>query len=137
MTILASSVSPEERSKNLQRLGFVTAELARAGAAVIAAPVAPQKASRDAIKETVIHTAGAGGNFFTIHVATPLEHCEVNDRKGVYARARAGELKGTAGVDVVYEAPERADLTVDVTTQSIPEIVHSMCSLHYVMSSRF
>ena len=79
-------------------MGFVTAELARAGAAVIAAPVAPQKASRDAIKETVIHSAGAGGNFFTIHVATPLEHCEVNDRKGVYQRARAGELAGVAGV---------------------------------------
>ncbi|KIP04221.1 hypothetical protein PHLGIDRAFT_109892 [Phlebiopsis gigantea 11061_1 CR5-6] len=125
----ASSVSPEEHSKSLQRLGFVTAELARAGAAVIAAPVAPQKSSRDAIRETVIHSAGAGGNFFTIHVATPLEHCEVNDRKGVYQRARAGELKGIAGVDVVYEAPERADLTVDVTTQSIPEIVHSIVLL--------
>jgi sulfate adenylyltransferase len=122
---LAFTPSQEERSKNLQRLGFVAAELARAGAAVIAAPIAPHHASRDVIKETIIHTAGAGGNVFVVHVATPLEYCEANDRKGIYARARIGELKGVAGVDIVYEAPEHADLTVNVTTQSIPEIVHS------------
>ncbi|GJE92204.1 ATP-sulfurylase [Phanerochaete sordida] len=118
--------SAEERATNLQRLGFVAAELARAGAAVIAAPIAPQRASRDLIKETVLQSAGAGGNFFTVHVATPLEHCEASDRKGVYSRARSGELKGVAGIDVTYEAPDRADLTVDVTSQSIPEIVHSI-----------
>ena len=77
------------------------------------------------IKNTVLQSAGPGGNFFTVHVATPLEHCEETDRKGMYARARSGELKGIAGVDEVYEAPERVDLTVDVTTQNIPEIVHS------------
>lgn len=124
----AFSASLEQRSKELQRLAFVSAELARAGAAVIAAPVAPQKASRDALKDTVIHAAGAGGNFYTVHVATPLEHCELHDRKSVYARARAGELQGVAGVNEAYEAPERADLTVDVSTQSIPEIVHSTYS---------
>ena len=123
--ITAFSSTPEQRSKDLQRLGFVAAELARAGAAVIAAPIAPQKSSRDAIKDTIINTAGAGGNFFTVHVATPLEFCETTDRRGVYARARGGELKGVAGVDEVYEAPERPNLTVDVSTQSIPEIVHS------------
>ncbi|KAI0695464.1 ATP-sulfurylase [Cytidiella melzeri] len=123
------SSTADQRSKDLQRLAFVSAELARAGAAVIAAPIAPQKSSRDAIKDTVIHTAGAGGNFFTVHVATPLEHCESSDRRGVYARARAGELIGVAGVDEVYEAPERADLSVDASTQSIPEIVHSIVLL--------
>ncbi len=125
MGFAAFTASEEERSKNLQRLSFVSAELARAGAAVIAAPIAPKKESRDAIKDTVVHTAGAGGNFFTVHVATPLEHCESTDRKGVYARARTGELKGVAGVDEVYDVPERADLTVDVSIQSVPEIVHS------------
>lgn len=129
--LIAFSSTPEQRSKELQRLAFVTAELARAGAAVIAAPIAPQKSSRDAIKDTVLHTAGAGGNFFTVHVATPIEHCEAADRKGVYARARSGELKGVAGVDEVYEAPERADLTVDVTSQSIPEIVHSTYPIYF------
>lgn len=60
-------------------------------------------------------------------MATPLEHCEKTDRKGVYARARNGDIKGFVGVDTEYEAPERADLVVDVTTQSVPEIVHSGC----------
>ncbi|KAF7790304.1 hypothetical protein EIP86_001258 [Pleurotus ostreatoroseus] len=119
----------EERSKDLQRIGFVSAELARAGAAVIAAPVAPKAASRDAIKNTVLQTAGPGGNFFTIHVATPLAHCEATDRKGIYSQAHAGAVNGVAGVDETYEVPERADLTVDVTKQSIPEIVHSIVLL--------
>lgn len=121
------SKTPGERSKDLQRIAFVSAELARAGAAVIAAPVASQTASRDAMKNTVLSTAGPGGNFFTIHVATPFEHCESTDRKGVYKMARAGQLKGVVGVDEEYEVPNRADLTVDVTKQSIPEIVHGRC----------
>lgn len=62
---------------------------------------------------------------FVIHVATPLEHCEATDRKGRYAAARRGEIKGFTGVDDVYEPPRKADLTVDLTKQSVPEIVHS------------
>lgn len=120
-----STQSSEEKANNLQRLAFVSSELARAGAAVITAPVAPKKVSRDAIKSTVLQSAGPGGNFFTIHVATPLEHCEARDRKGYFAKARAGEIKGVAGIDEIYEAPEKADLTVDVRDQTIPEIVHS------------
>ena len=123
----AFTVSPEERAKNLLRLGYVSAELARAGAAVIAAPIAHRRSARDAIRETVVSTAGAGGNFYTIHVATPLEHCEKHDRRGVYASARAGELKGVPGVDEKYDAPEKAELVVDPSVQSIPEIVHSEC----------
>ena len=101
------------------------AELARAGAAVILAPIAPTQASRDALRHTVLNTAGPGGNFFTVHVATPLEHCEATDRKGVYARARKGEIKGLAGIDVEFEPVGKAELVVDVTTQNVPEIVHS------------
>lgn len=122
---VAFSYSPEERSRNLERVAFVAAELARAGAAVIAAPIAPKQALRDVAQDTVLHSAGAGANFFTIHVATPLQYCEAHDRKGVYARAKNGELKHVPGVDEVYETPERPDLTVDITKQSIPEIVHS------------
>lgn len=121
----AFSATPEERATDIQKLGFVTAELARAGAAVITAVTAPKSASRDTVKDTVLSTAGPGGNFFTIHVDTPLEYCEATDRQGVYAKARNGELKGVAGIDEVYEAPERADLTVDLTIQSVPEIVTS------------
>lgn len=118
--------SAEDRHVNVQRIAFVAAELTRAGAAVIAAPIAPHERSREAARETVLQSGGAGGNFFLVHVATPLDHCEKTDRRGIYAKARRGEIKGFTGVDDVYETPERADLTVDVTTQSIPEIVHSM-----------
>jgi sulfate adenylyltransferase len=116
----------EDRHENLQRIAWVSAELARAGAAVIAAPVAPHEKGRAAARNTVVHSGGAG-NFFLVHVATPLEHCEKTDRKGVYARAHAGDLKHFPGVDDVYEAPTDADLVVDVTQQTIPEIVHSTC----------
>lgn len=97
---------------------------------MIAAPIAPHERSREAARETVQQTGGAGGNFFLIHVATPLEHAEKTDRQGVYAQARRGEIKGFTGVDDVYETPERADLTVDVTKQSVPEIVHSELFCH-------
>lgn len=95
---------------------------------MIVSAIAPNRDSRDAIKDTILHTAGAGGNFYTVHVATPLEHCEETDRRNVYKRARNGELKGVAGVDEVYETPERAELVVNVATQSVPEIVHSESS---------
>ncbi|KAG9316402.1 hypothetical protein JVU11DRAFT_2436 [Chiua virens] len=123
------SLTPEERHGNLQRIAFVSSELARAGAAVIAAPVAPEERSRALVKDTVVSSAGAGGNFFLIHVATPLEHCESTDRRGVYAQARNGLIKGFAGVDVKYEVPKKADLTVDIRTQNIPSIVHSIILL--------
>ena len=92
--VLAFGKTSEERSKDISRLAFVSAELARAGAAVIAAPSTPKEAARAALKETVLQSAGPGGNFFTIHVSTPLAACEERDRAGVYAAARRGELKG-------------------------------------------
>ncbi|EGN99649.1 hypothetical protein SERLA73DRAFT_179766 [Serpula lacrymans var. lacrymans S7.3] len=119
----------EERHEHLQRIAFVASELTRAGAAVIAAPVAPEERSRAVVRDTVVQSGGTGGNFFLIHVATPLDHCEQTDRRGVYAQARQGEIKGFVGVDTAYEAPSKADLVVDVTTQSIPEIVHSIVLL--------
>ena len=133
-SLIAQEKTEQQRSRDLLKMGFVAAELARSGAAVIVAPVAPKAASRDAIKNTVLQTAGPGGNFFTVHVATPLEACEEHDRKDVYRRARAGLIRGVAGVDEEYEAPEFADLTVDCTVQNIPEIVHS--KLLFICSSR-
>jgi len=118
-----------ERYQNTQRIAFVAAELTRAGAAVIAAPIAPNERSRQDARNAVVQSGGAGGNFYLIHVATPQEHCEKTDRKGIYAKARGGETKGFPGVDEVFEAPPRAELTVDITTQSIPEIVHSIILL--------
>lgn len=83
----------------------MSAELSRAGAAVIAAPIAPYERSRAAAREHVLSSAGPGGNFFLIHVATPLEVAEKADRKGVYARARRGEIKGFTGIGAMFVKP--------------------------------
>ncbi|ORX40612.1 hypothetical protein BD324DRAFT_575130 [Kockovaella imperatae] len=117
------ALSPEDKHLNLLRLGIVANELTKAGAAVIAAPTAPHDVSRKAIRDQV---QGSGGNFFLVHVATPLEWCEKVDRRGLYKRARVGEIKGLTGVGDVYEAPTDADYTCDLRTDSIPEIVHSI-----------
>lgn len=117
----------DDHYTNVSRLAFVCAELSRAGAAVIVAPTAPEERSRQLAREIVLQNGGPGGNFFLVHVATPLEHAEKTDRRGLYARARCGEIQGVPGVDLPYETPENVDLAVDVTTQSVSEIVNSKC----------
>ncbi|KAK6353388.1 Sulfate adenylyltransferase [Orbilia brochopaga] len=117
--------SREDRHKNIHRIAFVAAELTRAGAAVIAAPIAPFDNSRRAAKETV----GQYGSFYLVHVATPLEHCEATDKRGIYKAAREGRIQGFTGVDDPYEAPENADLVVDVSKQDVRSIVHQIVLL--------
>lgn len=117
--------SRQDRSLNIGRIAFVASELTKAGAAVIAAPIAPYEDARQHARELVEKS----GPFFLVHVATPLEHCEKTDRKGVYERARAGEIKGFTGVDDPYETPQKADLTVDLTKQNVRSIVHEIILL--------
>ena len=112
----------EDRHTNIQRIAFVASELTRAGAAVIAAPIAPYEHSRKYARDTI----SQAGNFYLIHVATPLEYCEKTDKRGIYARARRGEIKGFTGVDDPYEVPEKADLVVDASKQSVRSIVHEI-----------
>ncbi|KUL81656.1 hypothetical protein ZTR_11149 [Talaromyces verruculosus] len=114
--------SREDRDKNIQRIAFVAAELTKAGAAVIAAPIAPYESSRKAAKDTI----SAVGTFILVHVATPLEYCEKTDKRGIYAKARRGEITGFTGVDDPYEAPAKADLVVNVEKQSVRSIVHEI-----------
>jgi len=121
--------SSNDRHEGVYRIASVSAELTRAGAAVIAAPTAPQERSRQLARDTIMESGGSGANFFLIHVATPLDHCEKVDRRGLYAQARQGKIKGFVGIDEPYESPESADMTVDVTQKSISEIVHSIILL--------
>ena len=107
------------------RIAFVASELTKAGAAVIAAPIAPYEGSRDQARELVERY----GSFFLVHVATPLEYCERTDRRGVYRRARNGEIKGFTGVDDPYENPVKPDLTVDVSLSNVRTIVHQIVLL--------
>lgn len=117
--------SREDRHKNLQRIAFVAAELTRSGAAVIAAPIAPFENSRVQAAKTVEQY----GSFYLIHVATPLEHCEKTDKRGVYAKARRGEIKGFTGVDDPYETPAKPHLVVDASKSSVRNIVHQIVLL--------
>jgi sulfate adenylyltransferase len=117
--------SREDRHKNIQRIAFVAAELTRAGAAVIAAPIAPFEDSRVQAKQTIEQF----GSAYLIHVATPLAYCEKTDKRGVYARARSGEIKGFTGVDDPYEDPIKPDLVVDASKQTVRNIVHQIVLL--------
>ena len=120
--------------KDLASIAFFTSELARAGAAVIVTSLAPKRQDQNQFLQTVLHRAGTGANVFHVHVATGLEHAESTDRRRVYARARRGELGGLPGVSVEYETPEAPHLSVDVTAQGIPEIVHSKFTAHLFFS---
>ncbi|KAJ6117545.1 Sulfate adenylyltransferase [Penicillium capsulatum] len=112
----------EDRHKNIQRIAFVATELTRSGAAVIAAPIAPHEESRKYARDAV----SQAGSFFLVHVATPLEYCERTDKRGIYERARRGEIKGFTGVDDPYETPEKANLVVDLSKQNVRSIVHEI-----------
>ncbi|MEI2773553.1 MAG: bifunctional sulfate adenylyltransferase/adenylylsulfate kinase [Candidatus Competibacter sp.] len=101
--------SREHRNINILRIGFVASEITKNGGIAICAPIAPYAATRREVREMI---APLGG-FIEVHVATPLETCEGRDRKGLYAKARAGILKEFTGISDPYEAPEHAELTLD------------------------
>ncbi|MFJ6198439.1 adenylyl-sulfate kinase [Micromonospora sp. NPDC092111] len=119
------SFSKADRDANVRRIGWVAAEIARHRGVGICCPIAPYAQARAAVRE-MARVAGAG--FLLVHVATPLEVCEQRDRKGLYARARAGLLTGMTGIDDPYEAPTDADLVVDTTDQSVEEAVQAVLS---------
>ncbi|KIX92205.1 sulfate adenylyltransferase [Fonsecaea multimorphosa CBS 102226] len=112
----------EDRDTNIARIAFVAAELTKAGAAVIAAPIAPFEEARQEARETIQQY----GSFFLVHVATSLEYCEKTDKRGVYARARRNSIRNFTGINDPYEKPTNADLTVDCEKQSVRSIVHEI-----------
>jgi len=108
--------SREHRDLNIRRIGFVASEITKNRGVAICAPIAPFRSARRDVRELI---SGYGG-FVEVHVATPLETCEQRDRKGLYARARAGLITGFTGIDDPYETPENAELVID-TTHEPPE----------------
>ncbi|KAI9025317.1 sulfate adenylyltransferase [Phycomyces nitens] len=117
--------SKRDRDTNIARQAFVAGELTRAGAAAIVAPIAPYDDARQKARKEIEKYGG----FYLIHVATPLAECERLDRDGVYERARKGEIKEFTGINDPYEQPKNADLTVDITKQSIAQAVHEIILL--------
>jgi sulfate adenylyltransferase len=105
------SFSKEHRDVNVRRIGFVASEITKNRGVAICAPIAPYENTRAEIRKTI----EAYGGFFEVHVSTPIEVCEKRDRKGMYAKARAGLIKGYTGVDDPYEAPQSPELRIDTS----------------------
>jgi sulfate adenylyltransferase len=128
--------SREHRDINIRRIGFVAAEITKNGGIALCAPIAPY----DAVRKEVRAMVERQGGFVLVHVATPLSVCELRDRKGLYAKARAGLIKEFTGVSDPYEPPADADIVLD-TTDSSPEEATQEVLLHlerlgYIGSAR-
>lgn len=114
-----------DRDLNIRRIGFVAAEVTRHGGLAICAPIAPFAQTRAAVREAVEEH----GDFVLVHVCTPLAECERRDRKGLYARARAGQIPEFTGISSPYEVPVDADLRLDTTRMTVAQAVDSVHDL--------
>jgi sulfate adenylyltransferase len=103
----------EDRDTNVRRIGFVAAEIVRHGGVVIAAAVSPYRASRNDVRNMI-----GKERFIEVYVDTPLEICERRDTKGMYARARRGEIKGFTGIDDPYEPPVSPEIVLETISTS-------------------
>ncbi len=108
--------SKDDRDTNIRRIGFVAAEIARHGGSVICAAVSPYRTTRNDVRNMV-----DSGLFVEIYMNTPLEVCEQRDSKGMYAKARRGEIKDFTGIDDPYEAPEHPEIVLDAVTHTPEE----------------
>ncbi len=117
--------SRADRDLNIARIGFVAAEIARHGGIAICAPIAPFATARAQVRRMV----SEAGDFFLIYVATPVEVCEARDRKGLYAKARAGIISQFTGVSDPYEEPGDADLVIDTSAMGRQEAVQAVLKL--------
>ena len=109
--------SKEHRDINIKRIGYVASEITKNGGIAICAPIAPY----DSVRKDVRSMIQPLGGFLLVHVATPLEVCEQRDRKGLYAKARAGIIKEFTGISDPYEEPADADILIDTTELTAEE----------------
>ena len=117
--------SRADRDLNILRIGYVAAEVARHGGIAICAPIAPYAAARAQVRRMV----SEAGDFLLVHVATPVEVCEARDRKGLYAKARAGLIEHFTGISDPYEEPTDADITLDTSQMSRQEAVDAVLAV--------
>jgi adenylylsulfate kinase len=112
--------SKEDRDENIRRIGFVADLLSRNGVVAICSAISPYRAVRDEVR--ALHR----GRFVEVYVSTPVEVCAQRDVKGLYAKQRAGELKGLTGVDDPYEPPLAPEVRVPTHEQSLEESVDAI-----------
>jgi len=117
--------SRTDRDLNIARIGYVAAEVARHGGIAICAPIAPYAAARAVARKMVTEV----GDFLLVYVSTPIEVCAARDRKGLYAKAQAGLIKGFTGVSDPYEEPRDADLVLDTSTMTRDQAVGAVLRL--------
>ena len=108
--------SPEDRTENIRRIGEVAKLFTEAGVVALTAFISPYRADRDQVRKIM-----ADGDFVEVHVDCPVEVCEQRDVKGLYKKARAGEIKEFTGISAPYEAPEKPELTINTAGQSVEE----------------
>lgn len=114
--------SKEHRDLNILRIGYVASEITKNGGIAICAPIAPYTATRRSVRDLIDPLEG----FVEIHVATPIEVCETRDRKGLYAKARAGLIKGFTGIDDPYEDPADPEMRIDTSNLTPDLAAHSI-----------
>src|ERR1700692_2994326 len=110
---------------NIRRIGYVASEITKNGGIAICAPIAPYDATRQAVRQSI----EPYGGFILVHIATTVEVCEQRDRKGLYAKARAGILKEFTGISDPYEVPAKAEITIN-TGELSPEEAAREIILH-------
>jgi sulfate adenylyltransferase len=114
--------SKHDRDLNIRRIGFVASEITKNGGIAICAPIAPYDETRKDVRRAV----ESGGGFILVHVSTPLEVCERRDRKGLYAKARAGIVEDFTGISDPYEEPQDAELTISTAERGPQECVQDV-----------
>jgi len=119
------SFSRADRDLNIARIGYVAAEVARHGGIAICAPIAPYAQARAAARQMATEV----GDFVLVYVSTPVDVCAARDRKGLYAKARAGLIKGFTGVSDPYEEPRDADLVLDTSEMTRQQAVDAVLDL--------
>ena len=118
--------SKAHRDLNIRRIGFVASEITKNGGIALCAPIAPYDSIRKDVREMIEAT---GGGFVLVHVATPVEVCEQRDRKGLFAKARAGIIKEFTGVSDPYEQPADAEVSIDTSDLAPEECVQEIVLL--------
>jgi sulfate adenylyltransferase len=114
--------SKEHRDLNVLRIGYVANEISKNGGVAICAPIAPYTSIRQQVRQMIEQHS----SFIEIYVSTPIDVCESRDRKGLYAQARAGKIKGFTGIDDPYESPENPELSIDTAHMTTADAIISI-----------
>ncbi|HWY25954.1 MAG TPA: adenylyl-sulfate kinase [Nevskia sp.] len=117
--------SRADRELNLRRIGYVAGEVTRHGGICICAAIAPFRSARAEVRARISQLGG----FYEIYIATPLAVCESRDPKGLYKKARRGEIKGFTGVDDPFEIPEDPELSIDTSKLALEDSVKKILAL--------